>query len=396
MTKDKFEQYNGLLFCKKCKRFVPKTATDPARVYSDYSLSKCNVDLWIDRHKGIPVVDGFTDEEIKDCLHNFLYDNPCVLNDVSKRTDRSIEDIIKLHHALNIKGKKTSVKCICPVCGKERYVSPSVYLLTETVYCSSKCYWKDKAGKQVGEDNPSYNRVKTLCTYCGKEISIIPYNYNKQNSFGENHNFCSLQCYWNYRKGNYTNERAPKYGIRMPQSQKDNMRKHFLQRIKSENRLNTSIQKTVDEMLSLLKINYEREKTFDFYSVDNYLVNSNKIIEVMGDYWHTSPLKYNSNNYKINDIQKKQLHRDKIKHSYIKNNYGINILYLWEKDIKSRPDVCMKLIKEYIKSDSLQNYNSFNYSIKNDELILNENIVVSYQEIPVSKYRHLLETIKNA
>ena len=92
------------------------------------------------------------------------------------------------------------VKSNCTYCGKEIENTMSVYMKTKHLYCSSDCYWKHKPSTiGHGKDNWQYNRIKTNCTYCGKEIEVIPYNYNLKNSFGENHNFCLQKCYWKYR-----------------------------------------------------------------------------------------------------------------------------------------------------------------------------------------------------
>lgn len=47
----------------------------------------------------------------------------------------------------------------------------------------------------------------------------------------------------------------------------------------------------------------------------------------------------------------------------------------------NRLDVCKKLIDKYItRNGILDNYHSFNYHLENDNLILNENIVIPYQD----------------
>ena len=100
----------------------------------------------------------------------------------------------------------------------------------------------------------------------------------------------------------------------------------------------------------------------------------------MGDYWHGSPIKYKN---KLNDVQRNRIGKDKAKHSYIKSNYGIEILYLWEDDIYNRLDLCRALIQLYIsKKGLLKNYNSFNYYLSEDgNIILNSNIIKPYFEI---------------
>ena len=125
---------------------------------------------------------------------------------------------------------------------------------------------------------------------------------------------------------------------------------------------------------------YTNEKGFKYYAVDNYLDEHNLIIEVMGDFWHCHPLKYNNEN--MRDIHKKRIPKDKAKHAYFKNNYNIEILYLWEDDIYNNLDVCNALINKYINNNGiLDNYHSFNYRLQNNELILNDKIIVPYQDI---------------
>lgn len=98
----------------------------------------------------------------------------------------------------------------------------------------------------------------------------------------------------------------------------------------------------------------------------------------MGDFWHCNPLKYIDT---FNPIQTKRIPKDKAKHTYIKNNHNIEILYLWEDDIYNRPYLCKRLIKQYIESKGiLTNYHSFNYYIKNNKLLLNENVIIPYQD----------------
>ena len=131
-------------------------------------------------------------------------------------------------------------------------------------------------------------------------------------------------------------------------------------------------------MLCDMGIVYRNEETYTYYSIDNYLPEYDLAIEVMGDYWHASPLKYTTF---VNDRQRHVISRDKAKHTYLKNYYNIEILYLWESDIIKRPDVCVKLIWHYIKcGGDINNYHSFNYSIADDRLVLNDIIVRPYQD----------------
>ena len=126
------------------------------------------------------------------------------------------------------------------------------------------------------------------------------------------------------------------------------------------------------------------------YSIDNYLAEYHLVIEVMGDYWHGNPLKFD----KLNDLQIKNTIRDKSKNTFIKRYYGINILYLWENDILENPDLCVLLIKSYISNNgALENYHSFNYILQDDVLVLNSQPIQSYQDMDKFKIKEHIKIV---
>jgi len=140
----------------------------------------------------------------------------------------------------------------------------------------------------------------------------------------------------------------------------------------------TKPQIIINNILNKNNINYINEKTFGYYSVDNYLQDYNLIIEVMGDYFHANPLIY-PNYSSLNEIQIKDIVRDKRKHTYILKYFNIEILYIWENDIKTNTDLCESIIIEYInKNGKLDDYNSFNFSLCNQKLKINSNIINPY------------------
>lgn len=117
----------------------------------------------------------------------------------------------------------------------------------------------------------------------------------------------------------------------------------------------------INKLLDSLGIKYVNEKPYKYYSVDIYLPEFNLIIEIMGDYFHGNPLKYKSKD--LNSMQKKNMRKDKAKHTYIKRYYNINILYLWESDINKNLQLCENLILEYInKKGIIDEYNSYKYN----------------------------------
>lgn len=229
------------------------------------------------------------------------------------------------------------------------------------MFCNNEHYWKYKKEHALkGELSPSYKKIKTFCTNCDKEIYVIPSNYNTRNSFGDNHNFCSKECYWEYRSKYYIGEKSISANRKYTDGQREKARITSLENSRKSSRFDSKIQLKINDLLTKLKINYEREYIMGYYAVDNYLPDYNLIIEVMGDYWHGNPTIFNSEKYLLNKIQDRGIHIDKIKSSYIKNHYGINILYLWETDIENNLEKCRELILSYIANlGILPNYHSF-------------------------------------
>lgn len=257
----------------------------------------------------------------------------------------------------------------CEICGHEFEVSK----LSTQRFCSDECQIKWQATR-VKELNPKFTSILIPCTYCGKEHYVRPYKFEQQENF-----FCSKEC----RQAWY----AEVY------SQREDWKKESRQRILQQFQNNvfsteTIPQKNVNDILDKIGIKYVREKTFEFYAVDNYLLDCNLIIEVQGDYWHTNPLRFSSG---LTEAQYNRIGKDKSKHSYFKNQYNIEILYLWETDILKNKELCIELIKEYIESNGiLHNYHSFNYHINNDQLVLNDEMVVPYQDMPSEQYKQIL------
>lgn len=260
----------------------------------------------------------------------------------------------------------------CEICGAEFECSKT----SSQRFCSKQCNseWQKTL---TGINNSSFTQVLIPCSYCGQEHYVKPSRLSKQNHF-----FCNEKC----RQDWYANIWSQREEWR--QKKKIDAVK-ILQRGKVD-KVNSKPQEILDNILDKNNINYEREKSVIYYAIDNYLCDYNLMIEVQGDYWHTNPIKYMD---KINKMQYDRIAKDKRKHTYIKNQYGIEILYLWENDLYNRPDLCETLIKEYINSKGiLNNYNSFNYYIDIEGILkIQNNIIIPYQEKDINEYKSLCD-----
>lgn len=197
---------------------------------------------------------------------------------------------------------------------------------------------------------------------------IIPSNYEKFD-----HHFCNETCRQQWYSEIFSQDKNWKEISKIRAAS-------ILSKRKIDT--NTKPQIIINTLLDDMGIKYRNEENFKYYSIDNYLYEHNLIIEVMGDFWHCNPLKYT---YKsMRDIQKKRIPKDKAKHSYILRHHDIEILYIWENDIYNNIELCKELILKYVNNaGKLENYNSFNYSIVNNELVLNKKLIMPFYELKV-------------
>lgn len=255
--------------------------------------------------------------------------------------------------------KTTREKRVCEVCGTE-YETKKI---SNQRFCCPDCA-NEYQKSRVGELNAKYRRVKMPCDWCGKEIAV------KQSKINQENHFCSRECQREWYAKDFSQR----------DEFKNIIRSKILERMNSGlmPNLDTKPQLLLNQILDELSIQYIREYPLDFYSLDNYLIDSGLMIEVQGDYYHASPLKFTN----PSDRQVQIIGKDKAKHSFMLNKYNIQILYIWEKDTYERLDVCKALVRAYVDNNGiLQNYNSFNYYLDGEELKLNDNLIFSYQEL---------------
>jgi ssDNA-binding Zn-finger/Zn-ribbon topoisomerase 1 len=303
------------------------------------------------------------------------------INELEEIVNKSLEDILDvIKNYLNIKPIKPKIKIKCSYCGKEDVVINFAKFFTSKHFfcCRGHYYEFKKLPEQKGENFHSYKKVKVKCDYCGKDITMADW-MNKRNK----NNFCSRECYSEFRSLNYSGENHPLYGKKLTKERINKMREHTIKRyvngeFGSKKFRNTKIQIKIDELLTEMKINFEKEKVIKYYACDNYLTEHDLIIENMGDFFHSNPTIYNDESSLL-DMQKRTKRKDSAKRTYIYKYRNINILYLWETDIKKNIEVCKELIKLYIENpNNLEDYNSFNYKIKDGILKLKEKTIKPY------------------
>jgi len=265
----------------------------------------------------------------------------------------------------------------CPICGTSFETTKN----KNKTYCSLSCQieWQ-RQNPRTGKNHPCYIpelHHSILCGWCDKPFDALSIEIKNGKRF------CSNRCRqdWYSQVWSQTKEWSDKSKIRAT-------------RILTEGlvaKSDTRIQRVVNEILDSLFIEYSAEKGFVYFAADNYLIQSGLVIENMGTYWHCDHRKYTEIIYERHVNRIKQ---DKAKHSYFKNNYNIDILYLWESEIMDNPQLCKLLILKYIETNgNLIDYHSFNYSIKDSEIILNNDIQLPHMNQPI-EYINAITSIK--
>lgn len=254
--------------------------------------------------------------------------------------------------------KINGVDKVCEICGKH-FIAPKTHLSQR--FCSIQCQGKWQS-TQTGSNNPRYKRKEVLCDWCGKSFDMRNYMVGKNK-----HKFCSIECSrsWYSNVFSKSDEWREESRIRAAKILTDGLL----------DKTDTNPQLKVNEILESLGLCFENEYNCKYYSIDSCIYYNDKLyfVEVMGRYWHCDRRYYKEIKYQQ---QWDRIIRDKAKRSYIKNEYGINILYLWEDDLDNI-DLCTKIIMSYI-NDNLDVYDSSMMYIDGDELSAYTDIELQY------------------
>lgn len=331
--------------------------------------------------------EGFWSEtELNIVIAEVLVNGTTVINHIIPLLNqKTLSDLAKLlYYDMPIRGRGVChVMLPCFSCGKILEKPLNAYFKPR-VYCSLKCRDEYKSNFLKGENSPFYNRIQAKCSFCQKDMLIIPHDAKLKNQFGDEHHFCSRECYSQFRSEYYSGTKHPQYHIEWTEERRAKIAVSTVKQIQDGKfkQTQTKPHRIVNRLLEQNGITYENEKAIGHYSVDVYLPESNLLIEVMGDFWHCSPIKYTQDS--LYDIQKKSIRRDKAKHTYVRKYHNVEILYLWENDIMQNEALCEQLILLYIKNHGmLQNYHSFNYHLCHDthKLKMNTHIITPFFDI---------------
>lgn len=354
--------------CKVCNKAKP-TSEFPSKMsrgklWHEPTCRLCK-NLKLIKSKNI-LFDGYWSlEEYKILADNVLNEKIEFVNEVApKLHNKTILDIASfmLSNKIKFGSKKVRFKTNCAICNKELIFDTR--RIKEFNFCNQKCSGIFYSENFSGKNHWQYNRVAIKCDWCKKDIKVFPSKIEDGK-----HNFCNKSCSDEWFRNVY---------VKLPTTIQRN-RKVAINNLTNGkiSQVNSRPQIAINELLDDMKIIYKNEFIFDYYSIDNYLIDSKLAIEVHGDYFHTNPTIYK---YILYQQQLNVVQRDRKKNTLITNHYKTPILYLWEHDIINNLELCRELIKYYIDSNGLiDDYNSFNYFINNGILMINTELIKPFQ-----------------
>jgi G:T-mismatch repair DNA endonuclease (very short patch repair protein)/endogenous inhibitor of DNA gyrase (YacG/DUF329 family) len=214
----------------------------------------------------------------------------------------------------------------CTNCGKEIESLECAMKNKKNIFCSKQCRNEYDSKVYSGKGNPNYQGGLTVnCLNCGKAFKRTPYQKGRAK-------YCSKECkdeYWSnvLSKTPENQERLKAHGVKVMKSQKTKFTKP--EKIVNEYLINKNI------------ISIPQHPMFNKYVVDFFIPSLNKVIEVLGDYWHGNPLKYPPD--KITQRQLDAHLRDKSKKEYLEQE-GYTVHMIWENDIYEQLEQTMSFL----------------------------------------------------
>lgn len=187
---------------------------------------------------------------------------------------------------------------------KESYSVP-LSLKDTSKFCSTQCH-----------SNSRVETVSLVCYFCKSDTTKIK-------SHVKNLSFCDRECYTNFLRTDEGRKLASKNGALSVYSQKSSETKPELM---------------MREYLEKHNIEFVSQYSIGSYVADFYLIETNTVLEVYGDYWHGNPNIYGEDENKkapFNDMQLNSHKRDAYRQKYMEDK-GYNFYFIWEDDIYNR------------------------------------------------------------
>ncbi|MGG1758512.1 hypothetical protein ABEQ76_05505 [Bacillus velezensis] len=425
-------------FCnKQCKSEYQKGQPSPNNTRKKVKCDYCDKSFLVKNYIYVKLLEGKQKNVFcsKECTgkwnsKNRVYPNTSI---IKKCSHCNAEYSISLHRKNKTKfcsakcrqlNSRNRIKAKCEICGMEFSTTPSQVKKSKSgkLFCSNACVGKYNAEKRT-------KKIKKVCNICLVGYEVIPAHSEKsvtcskecQNKWqslfltGENSNRFDktipiekrkFSCEWcgkieiarypsllKTSKKKFCSQECRRNWFAKSWSQQETWKKES--RIRAVKILSSGLisktssecQTIVNSLLSKMNIETINEYNIKYYSIDNFLPQTGLFIEVMGTYWHADPRKYKSINYKM---QYNRIIKDNHKRLSVKALKNTDILYLWEDDIHNNLELVEKVVELYVQSGGLlKNFHSFNYSLINNGVCLNQNIIRPYMDYSLTDLKNI-------
>lgn len=131
------------------------------------------------------------------------------------------------------------------------------------------------------------------------------------------------------------------YGPEKAEAYKQKLRDASPGRLAKFQRKETGPERMVRGMLEGLGLTFQQEVPLGHYTVDFWLPDQLLVIQADGDYWHANPAGYPMPTAAQKDRRRLDASCDSFLH-----NLGYRVLRFWERDLKSNPENCLRVLQE--------------------------------------------------
>jgi len=185
-----------------------------------------------------------------------------------------------------------------------------------------------------GEKNPMFGKTGEKAPMFGKHLSEDAKQKIRGKREGTHHTEETKQKMREKKKGK---KREPHL-----ENTKQKIREKMIQYLQTHHGpyKDTKPELIMQNIFRKLHIPYEKQYRVGNHLADFHLLNTNKLIEVDGDWYHGNPKKFS----KFNKMQLKQKERDK-KHNKLAKKLGYIVLRFWENDILNNAEKVKEKIR---------------------------------------------------
>lgn len=243
----------------------------------------------------------------------------------------------------SVKFRTKTVERACASCGK---MFPPRGPSSKAKYCSKRCF-----GVAIQK------RVNMACAQCGSKKKINTCHAERNAIFT-----CSRKCLLSFRNLNteYKLARGKSISLSVREkwatdvawatSRSEQLSRSNIARIKAGMKSATSAEMTFSKILDSLDIAYKAQfayrstvfrcaKIYDFY-----LSRRNILVEVHGTFWHADVRVY-PDRKKLSIVQRANIENDGMKEMIARDELGMKLLIVWEKDLQENPLKIAALLK---------------------------------------------------